>query len=220
MSRSRTSAADRGGVRRINSYAWRWFGIILGLDTDTPETADTSSVHRRLADPIRRSTPVRALRRRRSGSGWPARAAARGPPRESNVRSPAEETVLEMCGVIRTAYTPEFLHARYAYNQRHTVRRRRRFPLNPAPPGSGGASGAAPRSPAALRAARRARHYRRCSGGWRGRCCGPARGALIHSAVVSPLSHESRATACATLPSRRSTRRGLPAARAPSRRRC
>ena len=124
-------------VRRINSYGLEVVsGIILGLDTDTPETADhilefiRASQIPILTINILYALPKTPLWDRLAREGR----LLEDPARESNVRFRLpEETVLEMWRrCIRAAYAPEFLYARYAYNQRHTFRRRRRFPLNPA----------------------------------------------------------------------------------------
>jgi len=124
-------------VRRINSYGLEVVsGIILGLDTDTPETADhilefiDASQIPILTINVLYALPKTPLWERLAREGR----LLEDPARESNVRFRLpEETVLEMWRrCIRAAYTPEFLYARYAYNQRHTFRRRRRFPLNPA----------------------------------------------------------------------------------------
>jgi len=122
-------------VRRINDYGLEVVsGIIIGLDTDTPESAD------RILEFIRASNiPILTINILYALPKTPLwqRLAREGrlreePGRESNVRFRLpDETVLEMWRrCIRTAYDPEFLYARYAYHHRRTFRRRKRLPLD------------------------------------------------------------------------------------------
>jgi len=123
-------------VERINSYGLEVVsGIILGLDTDGPDTAD------RIIEFIRASRiplltinilyalPKTPLWRRLEAEGR----LLSGEGRESNVdfRLPYE-TVRDMWRrCITAAYTPEALYARYAHHIAHTFSRRLPYPSNP-----------------------------------------------------------------------------------------
>jgi hopanoid C-2 methylase len=123
-------------VRRINSYGLEVVsGIILGLDTDGPDTAD------RIIDFIQASNipvltinvlyalPKTPLWKRLEGEGRLVSEEAR----ESNVvfRLP-EETVRAMWRrCITVAYAPDAVYARFAYNIANTFSRRKKYPLNP-----------------------------------------------------------------------------------------
>ena len=122
-------------VRRINSYGLEVVsGIILGLDTDGPETAD------HIIDFIRASNipmlTINVLYALPKTPLWD-RLAAEGrltpeAGRESNVvfKLPYA-TVLEMWRrCITAAYTPETLYARFAHNIAHTFSRRKDYPVN------------------------------------------------------------------------------------------
>jgi hopanoid C-2 methylase len=122
-------------VRRLNSYGLEVVsGIILGLDTDGPETADQilefidASQIPILTINILYALPKTPLWERLAREGR----LVEDPARESNVefRLPYE-TVLEMWRrCIRTAYAPAAVYARYAYQQRHTIPRRKAVPLD------------------------------------------------------------------------------------------
>jgi len=112
-------------VKVLNSYGMEVVsGIIIGLDTDTPETAD------RILEFIRRSQipmltinllhalPRTPLWRRLELEG--RLVSAQG--RESNIEflMPYEQVVEMWRRCITTAYEPEFLYQRFAYNTEHT----------------------------------------------------------------------------------------------------
>jgi radical SAM superfamily enzyme YgiQ (UPF0313 family) len=123
-------------VRRINSYGLEVVsGIILGLDTDGPDTAD------RIIEFIRASRipmltinvlyalPKTPLWRRLEAEG--RLVAEEG--RESNVvfKLPHETVQAMWRRCITAAYTPEAVYARFAHNIAHTFSRRKRYPANP-----------------------------------------------------------------------------------------
>jgi hopanoid C-2 methylase len=123
-------------VRRINSYGLEVVsGIILGLDTDGPDTAD------RIIEFIRAShipmltinvlyaLPKTPLWRRLEAEG--RLVAAEG--RESNVvfRLPYETVQAMWRRCIIAAYAPEAVYARFAHNIAYTFSRRKPYPLNP-----------------------------------------------------------------------------------------
>jgi radical SAM superfamily enzyme YgiQ (UPF0313 family) len=122
-------------VERINAYGMEVVsGIIIGLDTDSPETAD------RILDFVRASQipiltinilyalPKTPLWARLARAGRLCEEAGR----ESNVDFLLPyDTVLDMWRrCIGTVYEPEFLYARYAHTQAHTFRRRKRYPVD------------------------------------------------------------------------------------------
>ena len=123
-------------VRKLNDYGLEVVsGIILGLDTDTPATADhviefiEASQIPMLTINILYALPrtplwdrLAAAGRIRSDDG-----------RESNVvfRLP-EETVIGMWRrAIGAAYAPEAIYRRFAHNLTHTFARRPAYPRNP-----------------------------------------------------------------------------------------
>ena len=123
-------------VQRINSYGLEVVsGIILGLDTDGPDTAD------RIIDFIRASRipmltinilyalPKTPLWRRLEAEGRLLNDGGR----ESNVDFKLPyETVREMWRrCITAAYAPEAVYARFAHNIAHTFSRRKTYPMNP-----------------------------------------------------------------------------------------
>jgi radical SAM superfamily enzyme YgiQ (UPF0313 family) len=123
-------------VRRINSHGLEVVsGIILGLDTDGPETS-TRIIEFMEASHIPVLTinllyalPKTPLWRRLDAEGRIFHDPGR---RESNVefRLPYE-TVLDMWRrCVAAAYEPTALYGRYAYNQAFTFRRRLDFPRN------------------------------------------------------------------------------------------
>ncbi len=123
-------------VRKINSYGLEIVsGIILGLDTDTPDTAE------RIVEFVRASQipvltinvlyalPRTPLWRRLEREGR----LAPGGGRESNIvfRLP-HATVIDMwLRCITAAYDPDAVYARFAHNIAHTFPRRLAFPRNP-----------------------------------------------------------------------------------------
>jgi hopanoid C-2 methylase len=123
-------------VRRINSYGLEVVsGIIIGLDTDGPQTADHIVEFVRashipvLTINILYALPKTPLWRRleREGRLVP------GDGRESNVifRLPYE-TVLDMWRqCITTAYAPDAIYERFAYQIAHTFANRKAYPRSP-----------------------------------------------------------------------------------------
>jgi radical SAM superfamily enzyme YgiQ (UPF0313 family) len=126
-------------VRKINSYGLEVVsGIILGLDTDGPDTADRiiEFIHASripmLTINILYALPKTPLWRRLEAEGR-LLDGADGHGRESNVdfRLPYD-TVRDMWRrCIREAYAPEAVYARFAHNIAHTFARRKPYPLNP-----------------------------------------------------------------------------------------
>jgi radical SAM superfamily enzyme YgiQ (UPF0313 family) len=123
-------------VRRLNDYGMEVVsGIILGLDTDTPESADhiIEFIHASkipmLTINILYALPKTPLWSRLAREG---RLLADGD-LESNVRFKLPyETVLAMWRkCITAAYEPAALYDRYAYNVAHTFANRIEFPTNP-----------------------------------------------------------------------------------------
>jgi radical SAM superfamily enzyme YgiQ (UPF0313 family) len=123
-------------VQRINDHGMEVVsGIILGLDTDTPETADHIVEFVRashipiLTINILYALPKTPLWRRLQAEGR----LTDEPGRESNVMFKLPyETVLGMwLRCIGAAYEPEAIYERYAWNVEHTFSRRKAFPSNP-----------------------------------------------------------------------------------------
>ena len=122
-------------VRKINDHGLEVVsGIILGLDTDTPATADhliefiEASQIPMLTINILYALPRTPLHERLAAEG---RLRPDGG-RESNVvfRLP-EETVLAMWRrAIAAAYAPEAIYRRFAHNLMHTFTRRPAYPRN------------------------------------------------------------------------------------------
>ena len=123
-------------VEKINAYGMEVVsGIIIGLDTDTPDSAD------RIVRFIREShipiltmnvlyaLPKTPLWTRLERAGRIRNEAGR----ESNVDFLMPyETVLGMWRhCIGAAYEPDFLYARYTHQQEHTFRHRLRYPIDP-----------------------------------------------------------------------------------------
>jgi hypothetical protein len=110
-------------------------GIILGLDTDTPETP------RRILDFVRRSNiPMLTINLLQALPRTPLfeRLTAEGrlvedPARESNVvfRMPYDEVVAMWRRCIAEAYEPEELYRRFAHNLEHTYPNRIKPPASP-----------------------------------------------------------------------------------------
>jgi len=123
-------------VERINAYGLEVVsGIILGLDTDTLETADHIIEFIResriplLTINVLYALPKTPLWRRLETEGRLVPEAGR----ESNVafRLPYE-TVIDMWRrCITAAYAPEAVYERFAYNIAHTFSRRKDYPTNP-----------------------------------------------------------------------------------------
>jgi len=122
-------------VERINAHGLEVVsGIILGLDTDTLETADHIIEFIResriplLTINVLYALPKTPLWRRLEAEGRLVPEAGR----ESNVafRLPYE-TVIDMWRrCITAAYEPETLYARFAYQVEHTYARRKDYPAN------------------------------------------------------------------------------------------
>ena len=123
-------------VEKINAYGMEVVsGIIIGLDTDTPDSGD------RIVQFIREShipiltmnvlyaLPKTPLWTRLERAGRIRNEAGR----ESNVDFLMPyETVLGMWRhCIGAAYEPDFLYARYTHQQEHTFRHRLRYPIDP-----------------------------------------------------------------------------------------
>ncbi len=123
-------------VQRINTYGMEVVsGIILGLDTDGPETAD------RILEFIRASRiplltinvlyalPKTPLWRRLAGEGRLLPDADR----ESNVvfKMPYDTVMAMWRRCISEAYAPAALYERFRYNVDQTFTRRKDFPSNP-----------------------------------------------------------------------------------------
>jgi radical SAM superfamily enzyme YgiQ (UPF0313 family) len=123
-------------VRRINGYGMEVVsGIILGLDTDTPETADhvvefiRASKIPMLTINVLYALPKTPLWRRLDAERRLLSAGGR----ESNVvfRLPYETVLAMWRRCITAAYEPDAVYARYAHNVAHTFANRRDFPRNP-----------------------------------------------------------------------------------------
>jgi radical SAM superfamily enzyme YgiQ (UPF0313 family) len=123
-------------VRRINSYGLEVVsGIILGLDTDGPQTAD------HIIEFIRASNiPVLTINVLYALPKTPLwkRLEAEGrllddERRESNVvfKLPYETVQAMWRRCITAAYTPEAVYARFAYNIANTFSGRKKYPMNP-----------------------------------------------------------------------------------------
>ncbi|PSB30765.1 B12-binding domain-containing radical SAM protein [Stenomitos frigidus] len=123
-------------IKTLNSYGMEVVsGIIIGLDTDTPDTGDRILEFIRLSNiPMLTINLLHALPRTPL---W-RRLEAEGrlnfdEKRESNVEflMPYEDVVELWRRCITTAYEPEFLYQRFAYNMEHTFRNRIKRPLTP-----------------------------------------------------------------------------------------
>lgn len=124
-------------IKVLNNYGMEVVsGIIIGLDTDTPETADRILEFIRLSQipmltiNLLHALPRTPLWRRLELEGR----LVFDETRESNVEflMPYEQ-VLEMWRrCITTAYEPEFLYQRFAYNMQHTYPNRIAVPNSPA----------------------------------------------------------------------------------------
>ncbi|MGH6891979.1 MAG: DUF4070 domain-containing protein, partial [Dongiaceae bacterium] len=124
-------------VRRINAYGMEVVsGIILGLDTDTPDTATRiNEFVDRSQIPLLTINLLQALPRTPL---WDRLEAAHrlidDPALESNVVfiRPYAEVVESWRQCIRHAYEPEALYARFAHNTRHTFPNRIKPPVTSA----------------------------------------------------------------------------------------
>jgi radical SAM superfamily enzyme YgiQ (UPF0313 family) len=123
-------------VRRINDHGIEVVsGIIIGLDTDGPDTADriiefirTSRIPM-LTINVLYALPKTALWRRLEAEGRLRSDGAR----ESNVefKLPYDAVIAMWRRCITSAYAPEALYERFEWNVRHTFRRRKRYPRSP-----------------------------------------------------------------------------------------
>ncbi|KAB8315291.1 DUF4070 domain-containing protein [Tolypothrix campylonemoides VB511288] len=124
-------------VKVLNSYGMEVVsGIILGFDTDTPDTADRILEFIRLSQipmltiNLLHALPKTPLWRRLELEGR----LVLDENRESNVDflMPYEQVVEMWRRCITTAYEPEFLYQRFAYNIEHTYPNRIKVPNSPA----------------------------------------------------------------------------------------
>lgn len=124
-------------VKTLNSYGMEVVsGIILGLDTDTPDTADRILEFIRLSQipmltiNLLYALPKTPLWRRLEAEGRLIFDQAR----ESNVQFllPYEQVVEMWQRCITNAYEPEFLYQRFAYQCQHTYPNRIAVPNSPA----------------------------------------------------------------------------------------
>lgn len=124
-------------IKVLNSYGMEVVsGIIIGFDTDTPETADRILEFIRLSQipmltiNLLHALPKTPLWRRLEQEGR----LVFDENRESNIEflMPYEQVVEMWRRCITTAYEPEFLYQRYAYNMEHTYPNRIEVPNSPA----------------------------------------------------------------------------------------
>jgi len=124
-------------VKTLNSYGMEVVsGIIMGLDTDTPETADRILEFIRLSQiptltiNLLHALPKTPLWRRLEQEGRLVFDEAR----DSNVEflMPYKQVIEMWRRCITTAYEPEFLYQRFAYNMEHTYPNRIEVPNSPA----------------------------------------------------------------------------------------
>lgn len=120
-------------IKVLNSYGMEVVsGIIIGLDTDTPETADRILEFIRLSQipmltiNLLHALPRTPLWRRLELEGR----LVSGENRESNVEflMPYQQVVEMWRRCITTAYEPEFLYQRFAHNMEHTYPNRIEVP--------------------------------------------------------------------------------------------
>ncbi len=123
-------------IQVLNSYGMEVVsGIIIGLDTDTPETADRiiefirASQIPMLTINLLHALPRTPLWRRLEAEGR----LVFDESRESNVEflMPYEQVVEMWRRCITTAYEPKFLYERFAYNMEHTYPNRIEVPNSP-----------------------------------------------------------------------------------------
>lgn len=124
-------------VKVLNSYGMEVVsGIIMGLDTDTPDTADRILEFIRLSQiPTLTINLLHALPRTRLWRRLEQEdRLVFDENRESNVEflMPYEQVVKMWRHCITTAYEPEFLYKRFAYNVEHTYPNRIQVPNSPA----------------------------------------------------------------------------------------
>lgn len=124
-------------VKTLNRYGMEVVsGIIMGLDTDTPDTGDRilDFIHRSkipmLTINLLQALPRTPLWRRLEQEGR----LLGDPNRESNVDflMPYEQVVAMWQKCITAAYEPAFLYERFAYNIQHTYKNRISVPNSPA----------------------------------------------------------------------------------------
>ncbi|XHX78169.1 MAG: B12-binding domain-containing radical SAM protein [Stenomitos frigidus ULC029] len=124
-------------IKTLNSYGMEVVsGIIIGLDTDTPDTGDRILEFIRLSNipmltiNLLHALPRTPLWRRLEEEGR----LNFDENRESNVEflMPYDEVVEMWRRCITTAYDPDFLYQRFAYNVEHTFANRIKPPLSPA----------------------------------------------------------------------------------------
>jgi radical SAM superfamily enzyme YgiQ (UPF0313 family) len=124
-------------VKRLNDYGMEVVsGIILGLDTDTPETGDRILEFIRLSQipmltiNLLYALPKTPLYKRLEAEGRIVSDAGR----ESNVEflMPYEQVVEMWHRCISEAYEPEFLYDRFLYQCQHTYPNRIKVPNSPA----------------------------------------------------------------------------------------
>ena len=124
-------------IQTLNRYGIEVVsGIIMGLDTDTPDTGDRILEFIRLSNlpmltiNLLHALPKTPLWRRLEQEGR----LNFDQNRESNVEFllPYEQVLGMWRTVITTAYEPEFLYQRFAYNLEHTYPNRIKPPLSPA----------------------------------------------------------------------------------------
>lgn len=124
-------------IKTLNSYGMEVVsGIIMGLDTDTPDTAERILEFIRLSQipmltiNLLHALPKTPLWRRLEQEGR----LVFDESRESNVEflMPYEQVVAMWRRCITTAYDPEFLYERFAHNIKHTYPNRIKIPNSPA----------------------------------------------------------------------------------------
>ncbi len=124
-------------IKTLNKYGMEVVsGIIMGLDTDTPETAERIIEFIRLSNipmltiNLLHALPRTPLWRRLELEGR----LISDDSRESNIEflMPYEQVVEMWRHCITTAYDPEFLYERFAYNIEHTYSNRIEVPNSPA----------------------------------------------------------------------------------------
>lgn len=124
-------------IKTLNKYGMEVVsGIIMGLDTDTPETAERILEFIRISNipmltiNLLHALPRTPLWRRLELEGR----LIDDDSRESNVEflMPYEKVVEMWRHCITTAYEPEFLYQRFAYNVEHTYSNRIEVPNSPA----------------------------------------------------------------------------------------
>jgi hopanoid C-2 methylase len=124
-------------VKVLNSYGMEVVsGIIIGFDTDTPETADKIIEFIRISQipvltiNLLHALPKTPLWRRLEQEGR----LVFDENRESNIEylMPYEQVMEMWERCISTAYEPEFLYERFAYNMVHTYPNRIKLPNSPA----------------------------------------------------------------------------------------